>query len=163
MTAKLVADVLKTVMSLTDDQVWIQNQPDTIPSDKGLYIVVGLVDVAPYAVNLYNMGTTTETRGVWTKETIQIDAFSVDTSAVTRLPEIIGALNSTFCQQLQETHGFKIASIPSSVTNNADIEGTRIPFRFTVTTTVLRAYNNTGSIDYFDTFSTEIHTEDGVQ
>ena len=162
LTAQLIAKIIQTVMSLDDGQVWIYNQRRAIPNSKGLFVIVGMVDATPYAVNLRNTGTTDEFRYVQLKETISIDLLSYDLTAPQRLPELLGALHSTYGEQIQEQYGFKLASNPMSVLNTSEVEGSSMIHRFTVTTTVLRGYDNTSPIEYYDTFTQETLTEEGI-
>jgi hypothetical protein len=161
LTVQLVAKILKTVMSLDDDQIWVYNQRHAIPNTKGLFVVVGMVDSTPYANNLRNQGSDTEFRYCHMKETISIDLLSYDLSAPSRLAELIGALHSTFGEQTQELYGFKLAANPTSVLNTSEVEGSSMIHRFTVTTVALRAYDNTSPIDYYETFSQETYNEEG--
>lgn len=160
LTQQLIAKIIQEVMSLEDGQIWIYNQQRPIPNTKGLFVVVGLVDSKPYAVNLHNLDGV-EVRSVQMREIISIDLYSYDTSAPARLPELLGALHSTYGEQIQEHYGFKLAAVPMSCLNTSEVEGSAIPYRFTVTTTVLRAYSNTDPIDYYDTFSLETFNEEG--
>ena len=162
LTVQLVAKIIQTVMQLEDGQVWIYNQRRTIPNTKGLFVVVGMVDSTPFAVNLQNKGSTDEYRYTQMKETITIDLLSYDLSCPQRLPELLGALHSTYGEQLQEEYGFKLASVPQSVLNTSEVEGSSMIHRFTVTTVALRGYDNSSPIEYFDTFSEETLTEEGV-
>ena len=152
LTVQLVAEIIQTVMALKDDHIWINNKKKPITNTKELYVVVGLVDAKPYAVNKYFNGDT-ETRVVHMREVISIDLFSSDLTAPTRLAELVGALNSQYCVQSQEANGFKLASIPMAVHNTSELEGSAILQRFTVTTAVLRAYDNTDLTEYYETFS----------
>jgi hypothetical protein len=161
LTVQLIGKIIKQVMALDDSQIWIYNQRQLIPSTKGLFVMVGIVDSKPYGVNIRNMGTADELRSTQMRETISIDLLSYDLSVPARLGELLGALNSTYAQQMQEEYGFKLASVPLSVVNTSEIDGSSMVHRFTVTTIVLRAYDNTGPIDYYDTISLETFTEEG--
>ena len=124
--------------------------------------MVSLVDAKPYAVNIRNQGTTDETRMVHMRETISIDLFSSDLSASLQLAKLVGSLHSTYGIQMQEQYGFKLASVPQAVNNTSELEGSAILNRFTVTTVLLTAYDDTKDIDYYNTFSLQTFSEEGL-
>ena len=159
-----VCDIIQTVMGLTDDQIWIYNQKKPIPNSAGLFVVVGIVDAKPYAVNVRNLGVSKEVRSVHMRETIGIDLFSSDLSAATQVAQLVGSLNSTYSAQVQEQYGFKIASVPQAVNNTSELEGSAMLTRFTVTTVLLTAYEyDTTPIEYYNTFSLKTYSEEGQE
>lgn len=165
-TVKLIADIIQTSLGLTDDQIWIYNQRREIPPGKGLFVVVGNMGIVPYGVNNRPVavdGGIVESLSQSFQETLSINLYSNDTSALTRVSEVIGALNSTYSQQIQTSSGFKIGFVATSVADTSFLEGTSQLYRFTVTLRVLRSYNSTSSIDYYDTFQTKAYTEEGEQ
>jgi hypothetical protein len=160
-TPQLIAQIIQTVLGLAQGRVWVQNQKGTMPTDPGLVVVVGLIHARPFASQLKNRGTETETRHVSVQETISLDIRSANNEALLRLPEVISALHSTYALQVSEKYALKIAQVPTSAPNTSEADGSSMLTRFTVTTIVQRTYDYSSAIEYFDTFDPPtIVTED---
>jgi hypothetical protein len=86
---------------------------------------------------------------------VGIDLFSYTTEAAERYPEILGALRSTYSQQVQESLGLKIAEIPIAVNDVSAIEGPTILYRLSITLNVLRKYDTIVTTQYYDDFTLE--------
>ena len=163
LTVQLIAQILQRGLTLTDDQIWIYNQRREIPPTPGLFVIVELNGVMPYgSQNKFNPATDTETLSQTLQEMITIHAFSRDTTAVERMAEIFGVLNSTYSQQVQELEGFKIGVVPTTVNDVSSLEGAALLYRIDITLRVLRGYSITRAVDVYDTFSHELLTEKGV-
>jgi hypothetical protein len=163
-TTKLVANIVKEFLGLADDQVVIYNQKWNIPTDSRLYVVVSLASTMPYSASKKPLGGTSSLSNkhtLNTQETLKIDLLSAGQDAVARMPEVIMALGSDYSQSLQELHGFKLATIPTSVQDTSAAEVTRMLFRTTVEVKVLRAYNISKTVAYYDKFEHEEYTEGG--
>lgn len=74
-----------------------------------------------------------EVQRVQTMDTIQIDIFSRDNSALLRRFEVMAALRSFQSQQIQEKNFFKISRLPASFLNTSGAEGGSNLNRFTLT------------------------------
>jgi hypothetical protein len=158
LTTQYICDILQHEMDLTDDQIWIYNQKQNIPHTQGLFISVGQMGIVAYGVNRRPEGTT-EKLSQMLQEIISIELYSNDTSALTSLSNVLGALSSTYSIKMQEEKGFKIGAVPTSINDTSFLEGTAILYRLSLTYKVLRAYEVQKDIEYFSTFTKDVKTE----
>ena len=158
LTTQLLCDILIHDLGLTNDQIWLYNQKQDIPSGSGLFISVGSMGVTTYGANRKIEGTTERLSQMF-QETINIEIYSNDTSALLALPNVVGAFGSTFSLQTQEKYGFKIGSLPTTINDSSFLEATAILYRLSITIRVLRAYETQNDIEYFSTFEEKVKTE----
>lgn len=160
MTVQIIVDIIKTVLGLDDDRVWVWNQREEIPPDKGLFVSVGMMSIQPFGSNSTPVsvdgGGLQEHLSQQMQETISVQAFSYDTSAILRYPEIVGAMRSTYSQTQQEKYQFRIGHVPASMNDASFAEGAGILYRFDMTFRVLRSYGTINNIDYYNTHSTTV-------
>lgn len=161
-------------MELDTNNVWIQDLNRTIPTDEGLYIVVGMGTSKPIAsVNTFNPTTGEEIQEAVVNENIQVDIFSRSAHLIKRRWEIGLALHSVLSKQEQEKNNFKIFRNPVSFINTSGAEGGSNIIRYTATFVchvwyrkekVLQSPNG----DYYDDFkqrvddSVSIETPTGI-
>lgn len=161
-TPQIICDILKKCMSLSDDQIWIYNQRRSIPEDKRLYVVVGIIGIKPYANNNIIESTADGLQDnlyQLVQEMISIDLISYTTEAMERYSEVLGSLRGTYSQQQQELLGLKIAEIPQSVNDISAVEGAALIYRVNVTLPVLRKYGMLLTAPHYDTMGVEIYDE----
>jgi hypothetical protein len=158
LTTQFICDILAHEMGLTDDQIWIYNQKQDIPPGTGLFVSVGQMGITVYGANRKTEGIT-EKLSQMLQETLSIEIYSNDTSALSSLPAVIGALGSTYSLQTQEKYGFKIGAIPTTINDTSFLEATAILYRLSLTIKVLRAYEAQKDIEYYGTFSESVKTE----
>ena len=160
---KYVCDILKKQLDLTNDQIWIYNQKRDIPNDFNMYIVadyngqriIGSVrKEKPVETGLI------EYQSLHSLAVIRLDLFSRGNAARLSKDLVIMALNSTYSQQVQEAHGFSIARNSFQVTNATSAEGTAELNRYSISFNVTYMSETTKSIDFYDTFSKEVITEE---
>lgn len=160
---KYVCDILKKQLDLTNDQIWIYNQKRDIPNDFNMYIVadyngqriIGSVrKEKPVETGLI------EYQSLHSLAVIRLDLFSRGNAARLNKDLVIMALNSTYSQQVQEAHGFSIARNSFQVTNATSAEGTAELNRYSISFNVTYMSETTKSIDFYDTFSKEVITEE---
>ena len=166
MTVQIIVDILKAVMQLDEDRVWVWNQREEIPKDKGLFIAVGMMGIVPFGSNSKPVSTVNgmqEQLSQQMQETITVNVYSYDTSAILRYPEVIGAMASTYSQNQQEKYQFRIAQVPSSVNDASFAEGGGILYRFDMTFRILRSYGTINDIAYYDTHSTTVIQDEVAQ
>jgi hypothetical protein len=150
-TPQIICDIIKTGMSLKDNQIWIYNQRRAIPEDKSLYITVGIMSIKPYAnINRFNQSTMKDDLNQYVQETLSINLMSYTTECLERYPEVMGSLISTYSQQVQEELALKIAEIPTSINDVSAIEGTTLLNRIVITLPVLRKYSMLIGANYYD-------------
>ena len=152
---QLVCKIIQDYMGLSNGQVFLYNQKITLPKDSNLYIALKVDGVKTFGSSVKYDGTN-EISSVNAQANLSIDIMSRSLLALTRKEELIFALNSFLSQRIQAANSFKIASIPSSMTDISNIEGSLIPYRFNVSINVLYAKSYRASTDYYDDFSNSI-------
>lgn len=164
-TTNLICDILQHELALDEGRIMVYNQRFQIPTDSGLYITVGVQSMKPYS-NVMTMvpvsGGLQASQRVNTVEVIEINAMSADQESILKAPFIIMALASHYSEQQQEKLGFNIASIPQSFDDTSFLEETAQMTRITIGLRVLRSYDNIKAVDYYDTFSDALLTEQGA-
>jgi hypothetical protein len=165
-TAQIICDIIQKYMGLCDKQIWIYNQRKKIPPSEGLFVVVGNISAVPYGNNNKYVplgdGYGQEISQMM-QELLSVNMFSYDTSAVERMPELIGSFSSIYCQQKQDEIGFRIGVVPGGVQDTSALEASAILFRQTITLKVLRAYSKISAGEYFDKYKLDIETNTGEQ
>jgi hypothetical protein len=129
LTEEIIVDIVREFMELSQENIWIRDQNRKIPNDKGMYVVVGMVDAKPYSAqsNLETHFTEgsdpipfeVEVSRIQTRENIQIDIMSRSADAISRRWELLLALNSIYSKQQQEQFGFKISRLPANFVNTS--------------------------------------------
>jgi hypothetical protein len=164
LTVQFLAEILRSVMDLSDDQIWIYNQRREVPDEPGLYVIVGLMGMQQCGggINHFIPGVSVqEELGQIMQETLTIKLFSHDTTAIARAPEAIGSFNSTYAQQIQERYGFKIHTVPVSMVDASFLEGGSIMYRMDITLKVTRGYSTLRPVEYYETFTRETQDQKG--
>lgn len=172
---QIIVDILQREMDMPKDSVWIRDQNKKIPPEKGLYIVVGMVDGQPYSSQTYlreNTLTngnvqTIEVNRVQIRENIQIDVVSRSDEAILRRWEVIAALRSIYSQNKQESNYFKIFRIPVSFLNTSDAEGGSSLNRYSITIPCFVWYKKEKVLSevgkaYYDDFTTRVDDEQTI-
>lgn len=155
---KIIGEILKTELNLKPDQVILYNQKFDIPADYRMYLslsILGAKNFAGYTDYFADpvSGELVETQVVNRQEMISILAYSRSDEARTRNWEIPAALVSAYSQQLQEENSVKIGTLPVSMNDVSEVEGTDRLNRYVLTFMVLAAYKKEKSVQYFDTFA----------
>lgn len=163
---QIFIDVIKGEMALNDTQAWIRSQNVKIPTDSGLYVIVGMVD-APRVMSSVRFTKETsddppqllQCQQIVMRENIQIDIFSRDNSAILRRWEIIAALTSYRAAQAMEANSFKIFRTPTTFVNTSGGEGGSTINRFTLIVPCHVWYykeNALPTYDYYDEFGNRV-------
>lgn len=151
---KVIADILKSELSLSNGQILLQYQKNFIPQGTNLYISLAYIsDKIISNANYFLHDTLEEQQRVVSQYLIQIDALSFGSEARTRKEEIVAALKSIRSQQLQEKYNLQIARIPTSFVNTASLEETKFLDRHTITIAVTAIFVKTKELtEYYDQF-----------
>ena len=160
---KYICDILQHELSLKDGQIWIYNQKRDIPNDFGVYFVVnyqGQKIIANIRRQVPADIGLIEYQSVHNLASYSVDVFSRSGNAREMRDLALMALNSTYSQQVQEEHGFQIARNSFQVTNTSEVEGVAELNRYSISFNVTYMSETSKSIDYYDTFSKEVITED---
>ena len=160
---KHICDILQTQLNLSDNQIWIYNQKRDIPNDFNVYLVVNYLGQSIIGNIRKEIATNTglvEYQSVHNLAVFSLNIFSRSSDARNMRDQAIMALNSTYSQQVQEKYGFQIARNSFQVTNTSELEGTAQLNRYSISFNVTYMSETTRSIDYYDTFSKEVITEE---
>jgi len=162
---KIIGDILKNCMNLTDDQIWIYNQDFKIPETSGLFVVLDYGTEEDYAnVNEF-IPAPTGTEGaqqnisVMTKENYIVNLMSKNDEARLRKHEVSMSLNSDFSQDQQGLYQFQIARVKNNSSNLSSLEGAGMLNRFATNITLTAHYSKTTDTVYYDDFTNQINTE----
>jgi len=148
--------------------ITIYNQEFTIPNTKGLFVTVEFLNDTPISNNnqlvTSDSGIVQEIQYSTVRETLMIDIFSRNNTSRQRKNEIVGALNSLFCKQIQDKYAFKIFPITSNFINASRAEGATMLNRYSITLYVQRFYTKTidyneTSDTYYDKFEVQLYDE----
>ena len=159
---KQICKILQNSLNLADSQIWIYNQKRDIPNDFGIYFVVsytGQKIIGNTRREIPTPNGLVEYQSVHNLANFAVDLFSRGSGIRDMRDKTIMALNSTYSQQIQESHGFQIARNSFSVTNTSEIEGVAELNRYTIAFNVTYMSETSKSIDYYDTFTKEVITE----
>lgn len=160
-----ICDLLQSELELADDQVVEYNNKWIVPNDQRMYVVLTIFSCKPFSNYRSEIATTD---GMQTQQVtnfqalLQIDAISRSKIALDRKEEILMALNSIAAEQSQLANGYLIGKITTGFVNNSSIDGAAIPYRFTLSLNIQYAVTKTKDIDFYDSFTKEVHTENDV-
>ncbi len=156
---KVLADIIKTEMSIPNERIMIYNQKWNLPNDKDIFIYLGYV-----SENIIMNKTAYEDRegdGFYEVQTlsvsqvISINIFSRDDTARTRKEEILMALKSTYAQQKSEEQSIKIARIPTTFTDLSNLEASAMLNRYNINIQVFSSFTKEKTVEYYDKFSVQ--------
>jgi len=123
---KIVADIIKEIMGLTDQQIFIYNQDFKLPETSGLFVVIQFNTSQIYSSTNEFVPTdegANEVLSTLTREDYTINVMSKDDTARTRKEEVILSLNSNYSRNQQELYQFKIGRVTGNFTNVSELEG----------------------------------------
>lgn len=162
---KIIGDILKNCMALTDDQIWIYNQDFKIPETSGLFILLQYNNSDNYSsTNEFlpapeGTDTAQESTSILTREDYTINVISKNDDARSRKEEVIMSLNSNYSQDLQGLYQFQIAKVSNSFVNVSELEGAGMLNRFAINVSLLAHYNKTIDTAFYDDFTNQIEND----
>lgn len=160
---KFICQILQNQLELSVNQIWVYNQKRDIPNDFGVYFVVSYLGQRIIGNVRREVSTAEglmEFQSVHNLAQYQVDVFSRSSQARDMRDLAIMALNSTYSQQVQEANSFQIARNSFQVTNTSDVEGVAELNRYSLSFNVTYMTQTCKSIEYFDTFTKEVITEE---
>ena len=162
---KIIADILKNCMNLTNEQIYIYNQDFKIPQTKGLFVLIQYNNSSNYSTtNEFipapeGVDTAQEYISMLTREYYTINVVSKNDEARQRKEEVIMALNSNYSQDQQGLYQFQIAKISNSFVNVSELEGAGMLNRFAINISLLAFYNKVTDTSFYDNFNNQINIE----
>lgn len=158
---KIIGDIVKNFMDLTEEQILIYNQDFILPATSGLFIILQDTTSQAFASNNRFIPATENVVGAeeniisLNKEEIIINVISKNSEARLRRAEIAMALRTNFSQGQQEIYQFKITNITSSL-NVSEAEGAGMLNRFATTVSLFTHYEKTINTPYYDNFTNNL-------
>lgn len=160
---KLICQIIEHELNIPG-QLWIYNNKINIPNDEKLYVVVSFLSEKILGTNVYYERNAddglNEVTTLNTLASINIDILSRGTAARDKKAEILMALFGTYSQQIQQANSFQIGRNGFNITNVSEAEGAAIPYRYNLTFNVTYATCKTKAVDYYDTFTKDIKTNE---
>lgn len=153
-TLDLIKSILDNQMSMPEGRVWAYNGTQDLPQDNNLFIVLSFMDTTPYANTTRYKQTENGLQEIQTinaAEDILISVISRSTEARDRRYEVSMALKSTYSQYIQEVNKFHISTI-NDIADSSFLEATARLNRFDIRCRVIRTYEKTQDISYYDKF-----------
>lgn len=156
--AKVVREILKNQLGLTDDRIMFTNQKNFIPTD-GLYVNVSYVGpgkvIGPVTEWVDDgAGGLTEKLSMTMTDMIQIDILGMNNEPRTRRNDIVLALASIYSEMQQEKYGMQLARQPMSFLDTSFVEETKMVTRYTTTIFVTSIYQKDQPLgDFYIDFS----------
>lgn len=150
-----VCDILQSEMVLPVGSVYLWNQKLDLPSDRNLYIAVGVTSMKCFGnsdVTENHAAGLLERQSANYLATLSIDILSRGTQARDRKEEILMALASAYSQQVQQREGFYIATVAKTFVNLSEIEGAAIPYRFSIAVNIQYKVVKEKLTPYYDAF-----------
>jgi hypothetical protein len=153
---KIVCDIIKNQLGLSNDQIWIYNQKVNIPTDDKMYVVVSFDDEEVFGTNLHpknkEEGLDEE---VWmnVRTNISINTFSSGNSARLRKYEIIAAMKSVYSVQQQEKYQMQIAKIPKVFMDASFATPTQRLFSYHYEYSIMHVEKIAHDVDFYNDFS----------
>ena len=162
---KIIGDILKNCMSLTDEQIFIYNQGFKLPETSGLFVVLNRGLATTYSVTnkfipaAEGIEGGQESISSLRKENYIINAISKNDEARLREYEFDLALKSNYSQDQQSLYQFRITNINEGNSNISELEGAAILNRFAINISLLAHYNKTIDTAYYDDFTNQIEID----
>jgi hypothetical protein len=158
--AAILVDIIRTYMSLDNNQIWQYNQEVNIKNNESLYVVIHYLTSTPislytsYEVNSNDIGY--ETVSNINKEIYSIEIASYNRNAILRKDEIIQALKAAYSQNLQAYYGFRIFSVPVTFNNVSSRVGGNMLNRFMIDVALIITKSSKRQLSYFNNFPVQL-------
>jgi hypothetical protein len=150
---ELVCDIIQVEMGLAAGRVYIWDQKINMPTDDGLFVVVGVVSCKPFGNKLEMNSAGLAVQSVNMQAMLDINVISRGPSARIRKEEILFALNSFYAESQQELNSFRVFPITTSFVNLSQQDGAAIPYRFALSVMIQYFVKKQQTTPYFDDFS----------
>lgn len=151
-----IRDIIKYSMGLQDNQIFLENQDVEIATNKGIYIVLGMLTDKVFSNNKHYEYRNNDgyyiIQSINKMTIISIDIFSRNMDAFDRKEEIIFSLNNDYSMAQQLLKTFKILRIPSSFSNISTTEGVSKLNRFNINIEVINMLIKETKTEYYDNF-----------
>jgi hypothetical protein len=154
---QLVMEVLRRVMALPEDHVYLYNQKIFQPTDSDLYIAVRVENSSAFGnINqaVPTLAGMDNYQAVSMIDTIGFDLISRSTAALKRRPEFLRVWASDYAQSQQNLNGYLMGRDPlRPMIMIPDLDGAAIPYRFRASYLIQYADKFVQPSAYYDTFT----------
>lgn len=153
---ELVCDIIQQEMTLAPGRVYQWDQKIMAPTDAGLFVALGILNVKPFSnsLNYDSSGAgLNSVQSVNMNATVTMDIISRDASARDQKELVLLALASQYAENQMALNNFRIFNRSQSFVNLSQIEGAAIPYRFSISFQMQYAVVKTKAVPYFDTFA----------
>lgn len=163
-----VPDSDGNLVAVNPENILIEGENFDFPQTNDLFIIIQVADVKVTSNTVRSRPTTAgmeEVSFLNQRENVQIDLISRDRKARRARPSVLMAIGGLFSQQLQETHGFKIAKVPTSFVKVEDAEGGNQQNRYSIVIPTQVWYEEVNAIPadgFYDTFNTRVDDENTI-
>lgn len=164
--------VLVSEMGLSEEQVYFYQQRFKIPPDDRTYVAIGLGNDKIFGSKRSSRSTgdpedpedpetgLVEDISVSVQANLQIELIGKNPNLLFSRFDLVAALNSTLAQQMQQHWGFMIARHSKNFVNLSQLEGSAIPYRFSIQVALQYSTTKSKQIAFYDTFTLdEVLTE----
>lgn len=151
-------EVLQSVLKLSPEMIWFQNQKQFEPTDatKGMWVVLMFPNLKAFASGLHPAGT----GNAWDKTEkwanfsgpVDIHIMSRDSAALNRKEEVVMALTGPYARAQQTANSFYIGRIPHNIVDISGVDGAAIPWHFVVSVELQYGSSKVFDSEYFDDF-----------
>lgn len=158
--AAILVDIVRTYMSLQNDQIWQYNQEVNIANTLSPYVVIHYLTSIPINSSTYfevdedDVGY--ETVSTMSKEIYSIEIASYDRSAINRKDEIIQALKGGYSQNQQAQYGFRIFPLPVTFNNVSRQVGGNMLNRFMIDVALMVTRSSIRELNYYTNFPIQL-------
>jgi hypothetical protein len=159
----LLRDIIQQEMCLKDNQIYIYAQPNIIPTDTGLYVVIEYKYSKVYSSRNLNTATVsalTQEQNINTQEFLTVQLFSRTFEALQRKEEAALALKSYYAQTIQEQYSFKL-SVNPQILDLTSLEASAMLYRYDIPVVFLSAYQKIKTVAWYQSFTAGVTVNDG--
>lgn len=161
-TILILCDIFEREMNLRKDRIWIYNQRVTIPPAPGLFVSIDILANKPFGASRTYENDTTINEGAGglvevqtqnVQDTYTVTFYSRNEEARIRKDEGTFVLHSTYCEQQQERHSFKVGFVPMGPIDVSYQDGGAIINRYQITFNILKTISRRRVVEYFDKYN----------
>lgn len=161
---QLVADIIRSEMGLSQDQVYLYNQKYDIPLDSRLYVAVGMNSLKSFGNRPRYVGGSSALTAIQTTNVVaslSIHVFSRSVLALLQKEQVLLALSSPYAESQMELNSFFVAPVTTSISDISVVDGAAIPYHYFFSVNLQYFSQKTTSPAYFSTFPmTSVITDD---
>lgn len=114
-----------------------------------MYIAIGIGNTKVIASNMKVIDGV-ENSYVSAQGSVTINVMSKTLEAFNRKEEVVSSLRSVIAQQVQTQNSFKLGEIPTAFNDLSNIDGSAIPYRYTISVNMLYSTRTVKTVEYYE-------------